>query len=48
MPELPILDWALLAGECWDNLLVGNGASIAVWEPFGYGTLRRAGRAFAA
>lgn len=34
-----LVDWTSLAGHEWDGLLLGNGASCAVWEPFGYHSL---------
>ena len=33
-------DWGeIAASEAWQALLLGNGLSINVWEPFGYRTL---------
>lgn len=31
--------WAEVGQDTWDGLLIGNGASMAVWEKFGYASL---------
>jgi Domain of unknown function (DUF4917) len=39
-PDGTLLDWRDLAGRHkWDTLLLGNGMSINIWEPFGYAKL---------
>ncbi|HEY0390326.1 MAG TPA: DUF4917 family protein [Solirubrobacterales bacterium] len=39
-PNGTLLDWRSIAGEHkWDTLLLGNGMSINVWEPFKYRAL---------
>ncbi|MEZ5077719.1 MAG: DUF4917 family protein [Solirubrobacterales bacterium] len=39
-PDGTLLDWREIADAYpWDTLLLGNGLSINVWEPFGYGKL---------
>lgn len=36
-PDGTLIDWREIAGKYeWDTLLLGNGMSINVWEPFGY------------
>jgi hypothetical protein len=36
-PDGPLLDWRDIATlHGWDTLLLGNGMSINIWEPFGY------------
>lgn len=36
-PDGTLFDWQDLAGKHrWDTLLLGNGMSINIWEPFGY------------
>lgn len=59
-PEVPVpsvdhklSDWQTLAGDPWPTLLIGNGASINLWEGFSYRRLfdaanlpRRAGSIF--
>ena len=36
-PDGTLLDWRdIAASHKWDTLLLGNGMSINVWEPFGY------------
>jgi Domain of unknown function (DUF4917) len=36
-PDGTLLDWREIAtSQKWDTLLLGNGMSINVWEPFGY------------
>lgn len=32
-------DWKTLESGPWDSILIGNGASMAVWPKFGYGSL---------
>lgn len=39
-PDGTLQDWGdVAAAEAWQALLLGNGLSINVWEPFGYRTL---------
>lgn len=38
-PDGTLVDWREIASEKWDTLLLGNGLSINVWEPFGYSQL---------
>jgi hypothetical protein len=39
-PDGTLCDWSEIATAYkWDTLLLGNGLSINVWEPFGYGKL---------
>lgn len=39
-PDGTLLDWRDLASEHrWDTLLLGNGMSVNIWEPFGYRNL---------
>jgi hypothetical protein len=37
--DTTLQDWNELAGESWSGLLIGNGASIAVWPGFQYRSL---------
>src|SRR5258708_3819633 len=34
-----LVDWATLSHEPWAGLVLGNGASIAVWSSFNYASL---------
>src|SRR6266545_3954843 len=34
-----LLDWETIQDRGWNSLLAGNGASLAVWPGFGYGSL---------
>jgi Domain of unknown function (DUF4917) len=39
-PDGTLFDWRDIAtSHKWDTLLLGNGMSINIWEPFGYGKL---------
>jgi len=39
-PDGTLADWRDVATTCsWDTLLLGNGMSINIWEPFGYRSL---------
>lgn len=39
-PDGRLLDWSEIADSyAWDTLLLGNGMSINIWEPFGYRNL---------
>lgn len=36
-PDGTLFDWSDIAtAHKWDTLLLGNGMSINIWEPFGY------------
>jgi len=40
-PDGTLTDWREIATRYrWDTLLLGNGMSINIWEPFGYRNLR--------
>ena len=45
-PDGTLFDWSDIAtAHKWDTLLLGNGMSINVWEPFGYRKLYDRARA---